>query len=235
MKGRYSVPAYRRWIRTVLLWLGRTLFRILALVEVKGLENIPTGIPYIIVFNHVSIYDPPFLLSFWPVQPEILGAVELWSRPGQDILARLYKGIPIRRGEVDRDALDRALSVLASGLPLVFSPEGGRSHKPGLRRGKPGVVYLIDQSNVPVVPVGIVGTTDDFLSRAIRLQRPVLRMRVGEPFRLPPLEESSSQPKEIRQQRVDFIMEKLAGLLPAAYQGVYEHLDSEPVSPAPVA
>ncbi len=221
MRNPYTVPLRTRWVRTLLLWTARTVFHLLAKVEIEGIENIPAQGPYIIAYNHVSIYDPPLVVSFWPVQPEILGAIDIWSRPGQDILARLYEGIPIRRGEVDRAAMDRTLAVLRSGLPLMVAPEGGRSHQPGLRKGKPGVVYLIERTHAPVVPVGVVGTTDDFWNQAIRGKKPVLRMQIGVPFELPEIADPEAEPKEIRQRKVDFIMQRLAALLPLHYRGVY--------------
>jgi 1-acyl-sn-glycerol-3-phosphate acyltransferase len=221
MRNPYTVPLRTRWVRSLILWIARTVFHLLAKVEIEGIENIPAQGPYIIAYNHVSIYDPPLVVSFWPVQPEVLGAIDIWSRPGQDILARLYEGIPIRRGEVDRVAMERTLAVLRSGLPLMVAPEGGRSHQPGLRKGKPGMVYLIERTHAPVVPVGVVGTTDDFWSQAIRGKKPVLRMQIGVPFELPEISDPAAEPKEIRQRKVDFIMHKLAALLPSHYRGVY--------------
>jgi 1-acyl-sn-glycerol-3-phosphate acyltransferase len=221
MRNPYTVPLRTRWVREFITFIARIVFSILGRVEIEGLENIPAQGPYIIAFNHVSIFDPPLVISFWPVKPEILGAIDIWSRPGQDILARLYEGIPIHRGEVDRDAMQRVLAVLRSGLPLMVAPEGGRSHQPGLRKGKPGVVYLIERTHAPVVPVGVVGTTDDFFKRAIRGEKPVLRMQIGVPFQLPEITDPEAAPKEIRQRKVDYIMDKLAALLPSHYRGVY--------------
>jgi 1-acyl-sn-glycerol-3-phosphate acyltransferase len=103
----------------------------------------------------------------------------------------------------------------------MVAPEGGRSHQPGLRKGKPGVVYLIERTHAPVVPVGVVGTTDDFWSKAIRGKKPVLRMQIGIPFELPEIADPEAAPKEIRQRKVDFIMQRLAALLPSHYRGVY--------------
>jgi 1-acyl-sn-glycerol-3-phosphate acyltransferase len=228
----YAVPLGRRWMRAFLGWAGRVIFHLLARVEVEGLENIPTSGPYVMAFNHVSIFDPPFVIAFWPVHPEILGAVDIWSRPGQDILARLYEAIPIRRGEVDRDAMGRTLAVLRAGLPLMVSPEGGRSHRPGLRRGKAGVVYLIERTQAPVIPVGVIGTTDDFFKRAMRGEKPLLHMQIGAPFLLPEIDDPSVAPKDIRQRKVDFIMCKMAALLPADYQGVYGHPAQKCAPPA---
>jgi 1-acyl-sn-glycerol-3-phosphate acyltransferase len=221
MTNAYIVPLPRRWLRSFMQVTGRLIFHILARVEIEGLENIPTSGAYVIAFNHVSIFDPPLVLAFWPVQPEILGAVDIWSRPGQDVLARMYKAIPIRRGEVDRDALDQTMAALRAGLPLMLSPEGGRSHKPGLRQGKAGVVYIIERTQTQVVPVGVTGTTDDFFKRAMRGQKPLLRMQIGKPFILPEVVDPAAAPKEIRQRKVDFIMSRMAALLPSDYRGVY--------------
>ncbi|HEX9013001.1 MAG TPA: lysophospholipid acyltransferase family protein, partial [Anaerolineaceae bacterium] len=189
MTAPYTVSRRTRLVRSLLSGAARVIFHILARVEIEGRDNIPRSGPYLIAFNHVSIFDPPFMIAFWPVQPEILGAVDIWSRPGQDLLARLYEGIPIRRGEVDRDALERTLAALRAGLPLMLAPEGGRSHHPGLRQAKPGVVYILERTGVPVVPVGVVGTTDDFFARGIRGARPLLRMKIGKQFSLPQIED----------------------------------------------
>ncbi len=47
---------------------------------------------------------------------------------------------------------------------------------PGLLRAKPGVAYLAEKMQVPVVPVGLVGTTEDFWQRARRGERPPLEI-----------------------------------------------------------
>jgi len=176
-----------------------------------------------VVFNHVSIYDPPVVIAFWPRQIEILGAVEVWSRKGQGFLARLWGGIPIRRAEVHREAIDLTLSVLRSDLPLLLSPEGTRSHLPGLQKAKTGVVYIAEVSKVPIIPVGLTGTTDDFFQRAIHGDRPKLEMTIGQPFTLPEaLNDAGLPPREVRQRKADYIMRRIAELLPLNYQGYYQ-------------
>jgi 1-acyl-sn-glycerol-3-phosphate acyltransferase len=190
-------------------------------VKITGRENIPRGEAYLVAMNHISIFDPPFILAFWPQTPEVAGAVEVWSKPGQSALVRLYYGIPIHRGEYDRAVIDKILAVLQSGRPLVIAPEGGRSHAPGMRRAYPGIAYVVDKADVPVVPVGIVGTTDDFFQRAIRGKRPVIEMHIGCPIRLPPILGKGEQRKTSRQQNVDRVMFQIASLMPLEYRGVY--------------
>jgi 1-acyl-sn-glycerol-3-phosphate acyltransferase len=103
----------------------------------------------------------------------------------------------------------------------MIAPEGTRSRKPGMGRGKPGVAYLMDQAKVPVVPVGIVGSTEDYMKRALRLERPKLEMHIGKPVRLPPIEGRGEARRKARQRYVDLIMLEIASLLPLEYRGLY--------------
>jgi 1-acyl-sn-glycerol-3-phosphate acyltransferase len=198
------------------------LFHLLSDVRLVGFENIPAQGPYLIAINHVSLYEPPFILAFWPIAPEAVGAVDIWQKRGQSALARLYGGIPVHRGEYDRSVIDRMITALNSGRPLLIAPEGGRSHSPGMRRGLPGVAYVVEKTGVLVLPVGISGATGDFLNIALRGKRPQLNMHVGELFALPPIEGRGAARRESRQRNVDLIMARIAQLVPEEYRGVYK-------------
>jgi 1-acyl-sn-glycerol-3-phosphate acyltransferase len=221
--GRYQPPLLNRLARGLLRPLFRSLFHLLAKIEIEGLENIPRGAPYVAIFNHVSTFDPPFVLAFWPENIEAMGASDIWKRAGfgQNILVRLFGGIPVRRGQYDRQALDRVVRVLQSGYPLLLSPEGGRTRVPALRRGRPGLAFIVEESGAPVVPVAITGTTTDFFRRAVRTQRPTLHLRVGKVIDLPPIEGKGEARRQSRQRNVDLSMRQVAALLPASYRGVY--------------
>lgn len=218
----YQVAPHHRLFRTLIRPVFRGIFHLFSPVTISGQENVPSQGPYLVVFNHVSIYDPPLLVAFWPKPLEILGASDVWQRPGQSTLAQLYGAIPVRRGELDRQAIGKMVSALQDGRPLLVAPEGGRSHVPGLRQAKSGVIYLLEKTGVPVLPVGVVGTTDDFMQKALKGERPRLEIRIGPSFRLPEqLNKIDATPHETRQRKVDFIMVKIAGLLPDNYRGWY--------------
>jgi 1-acyl-sn-glycerol-3-phosphate acyltransferase len=221
MDAEYSVAWYTRLVRAVLRPVFRAIFRAISRVQMGGLENVPKDGAYLIVINHISLFEPPFVISFWPVAAEALGAADIWGRTGQSCLVQLYGGIKLHRGEFDRQVLDVALAALRSGRPLLIAPEGGRSHAPGMRRALPGVAYLADKAGVPILPVGIVGSTDDFLKRALRGQRPLIEMRIGAPFVLPPILGSGDERRIRRQGNADRIMRQVAALLPPDYRGVY--------------
>jgi 1-acyl-sn-glycerol-3-phosphate acyltransferase len=217
----YRVPFFNRLARKVLRPIFRGLFHLLSSVCIRGLENVPKSGAYLVAINHISLFEAPFIVAFWPSELEAMGAVEVWRRKGQNILARLYYGIQVHRGQYDRQVMEQALAILASGRPLLIAPEGGRTHQPGLRRAYPGVAYLVERSGVPVVPVGIVGTTDDFLQRALRLERPKLEMNIGKPLRLPPILAKGEARRQARQRNADLVMLAIAALLPPEYRGIY--------------
>jgi 1-acyl-sn-glycerol-3-phosphate acyltransferase len=226
----YRIPLHTRLLRVVLRLLFRGLFRLLSRVRITGEENVPKSGAYLITINHVSLYEPPFAMAFWPVSAEAAGAVDIWDRTGQSALVRLYGGIPVHRGEYDRKLIDTLSSVLKAGRPLLIAPEGGRTHTLAMRRALPGTAYLADLAGVPVVPVGVVGTSDDFLERALHQHRPEIEMRIGPPFRLPPITGKGEERRCARQRNADLIMRKIAALLPAEYHGVYaENSVLEPV------
>jgi 1-acyl-sn-glycerol-3-phosphate acyltransferase len=218
----YHLAWWRKWLARPLLRLVlSTVFHILAPIKVTGKKNVPRGRAYIVAINHVSLFEAPFVGVTWPEQMEALGASDVWERPGQNILARMWGGIPVHRGEYDRAAMEGVLSALRMGYPLLMAPEGGRSHKPGMRVAMPGIAYIVEQAGVPVLPVGIVGTTDDFFSKALKGKRPQLEMHIGKPLQLPPLEGRGEARHASRQRNADLVMQHIAGLLPEEYRGVY--------------
>ena len=218
---QYSVPFANRIFRGIFRPIFRLVFYLLSDGKIIGKENIPTHGPYMVTINHISLFEAPFIAAFWPKPLEAAGAVEIWDRPGQATLVRLYGGIQVHRGEFDRQVLETMIAALKSGRPLLIAPEGRRSHAPGMQRAMPGVAYIVEKTGVPVLPVGFVGTTEDFLSRAIHFQRPRIEMRIGKPIILPPVEGKGATRRESLQANADRIMLAIAALIPPEYHGVY--------------
>ena len=221
MSEPYHVPFRFRLSRPVLKAAFRLIFHILGRVRVIGKENVPYGEPYVVAMNHISIFDPPLIAAFWPEVLEIIGASDVFVKPGQGQLLKAYGVIPVHRGEYDRALLKRIVSIIKAGRPFLIAPEGGRSHVPAMRRAFPGIAYIIEGTGVPVVPVGLVGTTEDFWQRAKRGEKPKLEIRIGTPILLPPIIEKGAARREARQHNADLVMQHLAGLLPEEYRGVY--------------
>ncbi len=221
MSAGYRVPLKFRLSRPFLRAVFRGVFHLLAQVKITGKENVPLGKPYVAAMNHVSIYDPPFAAAFWPQPLEIIGAADVFAKPGQGQLLRAYGVIPVHRGEYDRALFQRIIAALEAGYPLLMAPEGGRSHVPAMRRALPGIAYIVEQTKTPVVPAAIAGTTEDFWQRARRGERPLLELRIGKPILLPENTAKGKEKHAVRQANADLVMRHLAGLLPEEYRGYY--------------
>ena len=203
---------------------GRFLYNRFSHPEIIGTENIPNEGPYLITINHVSVFDPPFVIPFWPTAPTPLGAIELWTERGKALLTRMYGAIPIDRDRYDRTALERVVLTLKSGVPVLIAPEGRITMVPGMRRAKLGVAYILEKARVPIIPVGIVGGTPDFLDRALKGEKPTIKMKIGLPYNLPFDNVSHLPKKQAYQALSDYVMAKVTALLPEEYHGFYfEH------------
>lgn len=222
MSGVHKLPRSSRIFRSIARPFFRFLFRALARIEFHGLENIPVSGSYLVTPNHISIYEPPLLAAFWPRELEIAAAVEVLDRPFQSEIMRLYGTVLVHRDQLDRSFITTLLKRLAEGLPVLIFPEGERTRRPGLIAGNTGAAYLAAKSNVAIIPVGIVGTYQIW-ERMRLLQRPRVRVRIGEPLNFPTLDLRSSGRRDALKKRTEAIMQAIAKQLPIDHQGVYGH------------
>ncbi len=136
--------------------------------------------------------------------------------------------LPLQRDGKVREkqrVLESAKKALDEGLVLGMFPEGGRSHDGKLRRGKPGSAVIASKTDVPLLPVGVIGT-DKIHGITWLWNRPRIVVKIGKPFKLPPTNNKIS--KAQMQSLTSRMMREIAALLPPEYQGAYEKCeDSE--------
>jgi 1-acyl-sn-glycerol-3-phosphate acyltransferase len=209
-------------MRYILRTLIRLLFNIIARVEVRGYENVPTEENFVIATNHLGIIDAPmafYALDRWDLFVLI---AEKWERnPFLKWLGKYFNFIYIDRFNPDIKALRKVMKLMDEGNNLVIAPEGTRSRVGSLIEGKPGVSYLATRLRQPIVPVAIAGTEDKVIFGNIkRLRRSHISLTAGEPFVLPPLPRKNRD--EVLKEYTDDIMCHIATLLPEKYWGVYK-------------
>lgn len=208
---------WRYRIMKVAMTICRLL--LLARIEVHGREYIPSSGPYIVVLNHTSAVDTPVLLLAFPLQRWRFFAVEKWRRhPIFGPLMGWLGAIYIARDEVDRHQMRQALDAIAQGMAFGVAPEGTRSKTGQMNAAKDGAAYLAARTGVPILPVGLENT-DVLFTNFKRLKGTAVRVHIGPPFHLPPLNH------RVRSQDLPtythYIMAHLAAQLPARYHGAY--------------
>jgi 1-acyl-sn-glycerol-3-phosphate acyltransferase len=206
----------------LLLATCRPLLNILFSWKAEGRENVPLTGPLILVANHVHVLDPIFLAFSLPRWITFVAKEELFRSSFLRFWLRWAGSLSIQReGKVreKQQILKSARNALEMGLILGMFPEGGRSHDGKLRKGKLGSAVIASKTNVPLLPVGIVGT-DKIKGISWLWKRPRIVVKIGKPFNLPPTPGRMS--KSQMQLLTTQLMQEIAALLPPEYQGAYE-------------
>jgi len=210
------------WYRAVRAVIA-TLVRLLTRFEVHGQEYIPNQGPCLFVTNHLHLLDSPIIMTAIPYRVYVFAGEKWENHLLFGPLMRSLDAIFVERGEVDRNALRKALAVLAGNGFLGVAPEGTRSRTGALQQGHRGPSYIALRTGVTLVPLAATGGPEVF-SELRRLRRARVRVVFGQPFRPPAL--ASGQRPSVQQQHelTDEIMYRIAALLPAEYRGVYGDL-----------
>lgn len=142
-----------------LLWilfngLGRLLFRF----RIEGSQHFPKTGGIIVAANHASYFDIPLLGCAIPRRVFFLGRANLFPNRYLNWALQKLGWIPLKTHRLDRKAFGQALSYLQAGKPVVIFPEGTRTEDGSLQIGKPGLGYLVAESQCQVIPVYISGT-----------------------------------------------------------------------------
>jgi 1-acyl-sn-glycerol-3-phosphate acyltransferase len=180
------------------------LFRLRA----EGQENLPQSGGFVLSANHLSNFDPwPLGLPIWPKRfLRFMAKSELYWWP----LSRLINaggGFPVRRGERDVEAMEKAVELAREGHVVAMFPHGTRQRKGLIKRHQPkahtGAARIALDAGVPLVPAAISGT--DRLSRL----GPV-RVRYGKPI---PLDDLNGQdPSVAAREATDRLMAEIERL-----------------------
>jgi len=200
----------------------RPLLNILFSWKAEGRDNVPLTGPLILVANHVHVLDPIFLAFSLPRWINFVAKEELFRSPFLRPWLRWAGSLSIQREGTVREKqqiLKSARNALEEGLILGMFPEGGRSRDGKLRKGKPGSAVIASKTNVPLLPVGIVGT-DRINGISWLWKRPRIVVNIGKPFKLPPTSDKIS--KSQMQLLTTQLLGEIAALLPPEYQGAYE-------------
>ncbi|MDP9468824.1 MAG: 1-acyl-sn-glycerol-3-phosphate acyltransferase [Chloroflexota bacterium] len=192
--------------------------------RVEGLEKVPGAGAYIVVGNHNSNFDPPFIgeaIARYTGRPiHFMAKEEIRHWPLVGWLARSSGVFFVRRGVGDRAAQRIALDHLAAGRPIGIFPEGTRSRNGVLSEPKAGVALLAIRSGAPLVPVGITGSGRIFPGRSRWPHRTRVDIRIGEPFSLPHQPDGRLD-RQVLAEGTERIMREVAALLPEWQQGRY--------------
>ena len=171
-------------------------------LSIHGRENIPRQGPFILASNHLSNLDPILLgmITMSVGRPlHFLAKDSLFKNKIFAAIISSLGAVPIKKASADKDALKECLKRLASGAPLVVFPEGTRKGKELSKNALPGVGFLAIKSQVPIVPVRIVGSENVLPPGKVFPQRHRIQIYIGSAIRLPASDDFQTSANQIRE------------------------------------
>ena len=206
------------WFYYIVKLIIRMILFLFTRYQVNGKENIPSQGPLLVVANHLNLADPPIVGVSLTRRVRFMAKEELFRSRFSRYIITALGAFPVHRGRVDRAALRQAERILADGLALAMFPEATRSKNAQLQPVFPGSALIALRSGAPILPVGITGT-EKIKGATSLLRRPQITVNIGRPFHLPSVNDKLS--KTELAELANFIMVRIAELLPTEYQGHY--------------
>ena len=155
-KYDFSKPVRERKIYWILSPLGRLINFLRFRIRYVGAENIPESGGFILASNHIHLIDPMIIaLGIKKRQLHFMAKKELWNNPIVAWAFTRVNGFPIDRGGADSLALKHAAEVVSTGHILGICPEGTRSRKGKIGKGKRGAANLAAQAKCGILPVSV--------------------------------------------------------------------------------
>ena len=143
----------------------RSYFAVAHRLSIVGRENLPPHGPFVLAANHCSHLDALILgAALTPRHrerafPIAAGDVFFQTRAVSVFSAIVLNALPMWRKNCGPHALADLRSKLQQERAIfIIFPEGGRTRTGAMMPFKHGLGMLVADTNVPVVPCGLVGT-----------------------------------------------------------------------------
>jgi len=169
--------------------LIRSYFAIAHRLTIVGRERLPTHGPFVLAANHCSHLDALALgAALTPRHrerafPIAAGDVFFQTKVTSTFSAIMLNALPMWRKSCGPHALaDLRQKLQEERAIFIIFPEGGRSRTGSMMSFKHGLGMLVAETNVAVVPCGLVGSFEA-LPPERNFPRPVaIRLTIGNPL-----------------------------------------------------
>ena len=134
------------------------IFKFLFRGELDGRNNIPRDQSFIIVSNHASLLDPPFLGHALGLKVAFMAKQELFRIP---ILAQVIKACgayPVKRGTVNKNSILVASKKLLNKEVIGIFIDGTRQKDGYVKNPKKGAALIASKTKKLLLPVAIINS-----------------------------------------------------------------------------
>lgn len=200
-----------------------------AQINIQGSEHLK-GIktPTIFICNHLSNADGLVLdRVLKKFEPTFVAGVKLSNNAITSIGVNVIKTTNIKPNTADKDGIQKIIKLIRQGESLVIFPEGTRSRVGSLIEAKKGILLIARMTGAPIIPIGLYGTekllpiNKEGNMSGETFNNAAVYVNIGKQFEFPKrLKEQDKE--EYEKFAIDYVMKKIAELLPEKYRGIYK-------------
>ena len=123
-----------------------------------GRENIPKKGSFIMVANHGSLLDPPFLGHALGRNISFMAKAELFKIPFLGFVIKACGAYPVKRGIADKNTIKTACKKLSNDNCIGIFIDGTRQKNGRVNKPKQGAALLAFKNQKLLLPVAIVNS-----------------------------------------------------------------------------
>ena len=123
-----------------------------------GRENIPLKDSFIMVSNHGSLLDPPFLGHALGRNISYMAKAELFKIPFLGFIIKACGAYPVKRGIADKNTINIACKKLSNDNCIGIFIDGTRQKNGRVNKPKQGAALLAFKNQKLLLPVAIVNS-----------------------------------------------------------------------------
>ena len=154
----YNLKKNNLIYKFVSLCLVFPVFKFLFRGIVVGYKYIPKDESFIIVSNHGSLLDPPFLGHALGRKVSFMAKEELFKIPVLSFIIRACGAYPVKRGIADRNSINIASNKLLNNDVIGIFIDGTRQKNGLVNKPKKGAAMIAARTEKLLLPVAIINS-----------------------------------------------------------------------------
>jgi 1-acyl-sn-glycerol-3-phosphate acyltransferase len=153
----------------LLRFIAWLLVHVIYRLDKRGIENIPTEGPALLICNHVGFADAIVISAACPRPVRFIMESSIFRIPVLSTIFRGMKAIPVAPAREEPEVYERAFQIVAQELRdgnlVCIFPEGRLTPNGEIGEFRAGMMRILKETPVPVVPLALSGLWDSMFSR----------------------------------------------------------------------